>query len=202
MEKFRSRTFCAVLYPEDPTHVEALKRLSSNGYRYLGIYHDKDTYDSDDENENAGELKKPHYHVIIRFTQGIWSSSLAKELGIAENYLQQCRSFNSSLLYLVHFDIPYKHQYDKNELFGNLQEDFNKALAKNITPEKKAVKVLELVENMVDDVTISHLIKLAIAEDCYDELRRMGSWANRLLDDRRTYLMERGIYNCKERLPF
>ena len=31
-QKFRDRKFCAVLYPEDETHVAAIEKLKSGGY--------------------------------------------------------------------------------------------------------------------------------------------------------------------------
>ena len=44
-QKFRDRKFCAVLYPEDETHVAAIEKLKSGGYNFAAILHDKDVYE-------------------------------------------------------------------------------------------------------------------------------------------------------------
>lgn len=54
-QKFRDRKFCAVLYPEDETHVAAIEKLKSGGYNFAAIRHDKDVYE---DGEHKGELKK------------------------------------------------------------------------------------------------------------------------------------------------
>lgn len=51
MEKFRSRNFCLVLYPEDKTHADAILKLAQ-GYKYLGILHNRDVYDVDDTEDD------------------------------------------------------------------------------------------------------------------------------------------------------
>ena len=57
----KDRKFCAVLYPdaEDYNCEVALNNLRSNFPRWAYCLHDKDTTDD-------GELKKPHYHVVVR----------------------------------------------------------------------------------------------------------------------------------------
>ena len=65
MEKFRSRKFCLLLYPnEDKTHKKALEYIKLN-YDYALIVHDKDT------NEN-NEIKKAHTHVVVSFSNAKW----------------------------------------------------------------------------------------------------------------------------------
>jgi len=66
--KFRDRKFVAVLYPEDPTHAEAIEKLKQGGYNFAAILHDKDVYEDGD---HQGELKKPHWHIVLRFKNAV-----------------------------------------------------------------------------------------------------------------------------------
>ena len=114
-DKVRSRLWCLLLYPDDDSHLNALDIIRSS-YSYVGILHDKDTWSEEDEINNAehklGELKKPHYHIIIKFAQPRWNTAVSDELGIALNYFEPCRSFKNAGVYLVHSGIDDKYQYD------------------------------------------------------------------------------------------
>ena len=112
VEKKRSRSWNFVLYPDDPSHATALDFIRSN-YQYVLICHDKDV-DAD------GNLKKAHYHVIVKFTQARWNSSVADELGITPNYMQPTGSWDNSARYLLHDGCNDKYQYESNELTGPL----------------------------------------------------------------------------------
>lgn len=148
-DKYRSRCFDLLLYDEDQTHKDALAKLST-GYKYIAILHDKDTW-SDDENipdgYAAGDLKKPHWHVIVRFPQARWSTAVAAELGIAENYIQKCVSYDGSLLYLVHRGLPDKYQYDPSECIGNLIKDLEKALTDEVDTDEKMLDVIAILDD-------------------------------------------------------
>lgn len=92
-QKFRDRKFCAVLYPEDETHVAAIEKLKSGGYNFAAILHDKDVYE---DGEHKGETKKPHWHVVVRFKNAVWNTAIAKELGIQPNYLEACANVDTA----------------------------------------------------------------------------------------------------------
>ena len=92
---FKSRSFCLLLYPDCKAHINALNFVRQN-YSYAAILHDKDLDDN-------GELKKPHFHVVIRFSNPRYFSSVVKELNIEPNYIRRCFSFDKALMYLIHF---------------------------------------------------------------------------------------------------
>lgn len=110
-KKERSRLWNVLLYPDDESHVTALSFIRAT-YHYVAICHDKDVC------PETGELKKPHYHVIIKFCQARWNSSIADELGITPNYMQKTGSWDNSARYLLHDGVDEKYQYDKSELEG------------------------------------------------------------------------------------
>ena len=171
--KYRDRKFCAVLYPEDDSHVEAIAKLQSGGYNFAAILHDKDVYE---DGEHAGELKKPHWHVVIRFKNAVWNTAIAKELGITPNYLEVCKDVDSSLLYLVHYGNEKKAQYDYEEVFGPLKLKLATLLA-DTDEGTRALNLVEIVENSPGPIGFSELIKKAVAAGLYADLRRMGTFA-------------------------
>lgn len=148
-EKNRCRTFDLLLYDEDETHKACLEKLAS-GYKYIAIRHDKDRWTEDEtlpEGVQVGDLKKAHWHAIIRFPQGRWDTAVSKELGIAINYIQKCVSYEGSLLYLVHHGLPHKYQYGIEECKGTLIKDLEKALDTECDIDEKISDVLEILDD-------------------------------------------------------
>ncbi len=181
MDKFRARNFCAVLYPEDETHAMALSLLAQ-GYKYAAILHDRDVYDADDTDDDAlvGQPKKAHWHIIIKFPQARWNTAVSQELGITENYLQKCNSVDDYLVYMVHYELPHKAQYDKSEVFGTMDTDLARALAKVKTPDEKALEVIDIIDGLGFCDMRSVIVECAKAGR-FGELRQMGSWVPYLI---------------------
>ena len=147
-EKNRCRNFDLLLYDEDPTHKACLDKLAT-GYKYIAIKHDKDVWTEDDnipDGQNVGDYKKAHWHVIIKFPQARWNTAVVAELGIAQNYIQRCVSYEGSLLYLVHRGMPHKHQYDPLECIGTLTKDLEKALDCETDLNERVMDVLDILD--------------------------------------------------------
>lgn len=139
----KSRLLCMLLYPTDnEAHKKALASLYKY-YQVLTVCHDKDTYlyDESDEDGNiihsAGELKKPHYHVLVQFRNPRYISGVAKELDIEEHLIQKCNSFDSYVIYMTHRDEPLKYQYELKDLKGTLIDRALRVLEVPETNEEK-----------------------------------------------------------------
>lgn len=185
MLKFKDRKYVAVLYPEDPTHVAAIEKLQTGGYDFAAILHDSDVYESDGEGHKKGDLKKPHWHVVVRFSpNALWNTAVAKDLGIEVNYLEKCRNLNKALLYLVHRDHLEKFQYDLDKVFGS--QSMISILSKLLTEEDEGLRVLSIVK-MVEDcpgyISPTELLKKACKDGYYGEFRRMGVWSKIIVDE-------------------
>lgn len=168
--KIRDRKYCMVLYPEDPTHVEAMERLRSGGYDYAACLHDQDVYEDGDL---AGQVKKPHWHVVVRFINAVFREAFAKKLGLEFNYIQECKNVDGALRYLVHFDHPDKFQYDLEQVEGPLKTRVHTLVA----DKDENSRVLCLL-NLLDGLgVVSHreFVKLACANGLYSDARRMGN---------------------------
>lgn len=175
--KIRSRLYVAVLYPEDETHVACIEKLNTNGYNFAAILHDKDVYEDGD---HKGELKKPHWHIVLRFKNAVWNTAVAKELGITANYLEACKDQDSSLLYLVHYGKEDKAQYDYEEVFGPMKLKLGTLLA-DTDEGTRVLNILQIIEDSPGPIGYSELLKKAVAAGLYADLRRMGTFATGLM---------------------
>ena len=142
-QKYRDRKFVAVLYPDDPSHVEAIEKLMSGGYNFAAILHDSDVYE---DGENKGELKKPHWHIVLRFKNAVWNTAIAKELSITPNYLEACKDVDAALVYLVHYGNPEKFQYEYEAVFGPLKLKLATLLA-DTDEGTRILNIVDIVES-------------------------------------------------------
>lgn len=177
LTKYRDRKFVAVLYPEDESHVDCMAKLQSGGYNFAAILHDQDVYEDGD---HKGELKKPHWHVVLRFKNAVWNTSIAKELGITPNYLEACKDVDASLLYLVHYGNSDKAQYEYENVFGPLRLKLATLLS-DTDEGTRVLNIVEIVENSPGPIGYSELLKKAVAAGLYSDLRRMGHLATCLV---------------------
>lgn len=178
-DKFRDRKFVAVLYPEDETHAACIEKLKAGGYNFAAILHNKDVYEDGD---HKGELKKPHWHIVLRFKNAVWNTAVAKELGITANYLEACKSVDASLLYLVHYGNDEKAQYDYEEVFGPLRLKLATLLS-DTDEGTRALNLVDLVDNSPGPMGYTELIRKAVAAGLYADLRRMGTFAVKMLNE-------------------
>lgn len=175
---YRDRKFCLLLYPEDQTHAACMELLKSGGYTFAAILHDKDVYEDGDQ---KGELKKEHWHVVVKFKNAIWNSALAKELGIAPNYIQECRNLDAALLYLVHFGLEdEKAQYDLEAVFGPLSGKLATLLA-DTDEGTRALGVANIIRDTPGYLSFYDALKKVADAGLYSDFRRMGALAVNLI---------------------
>lgn len=178
-DKFRSRSYVAVLYPEDSSHVECIEKLKSGGYNFAGILHNEDVYEDGDR---KGEKKKEHWHIVVRFKNAVWNTAVAKELGITPNYLEACKNVDASLLYLVHYGNDEKAQYDYEKVFGPLSTRLNTLLTDN-DETTRVMNIYDFIRNSPGIVTYSEIFEKALSAGLYGDFRRMGSGVSFLIND-------------------
>jgi len=146
-----------ILYEEDASHKKAMKIIAKL-YDYKAILHDKDI-------EDNGLKKKPHYHYIVKMPSSCPNSTLAKALGISENYIQIIRSPRGAYDYLTHKFSPEKFQYDNTALFGGL----------NIGIEENEIGDFECLIKSIKENNIKTMYELtcwAISNNCLLTLRK------------------------------
>lgn len=201
MEKLKKRNWTMLLYPEDDSHKAAMETLAAGGYKYVAILHDSDTWgEGESEKYAAGEPKKEHWHVVLKFPQARYRSAVAKELGIAENYMEACANFDAACLYLVHANAEEKHQYDPAALFGTLVSSVTKLLH----DDDEGTRVLEIVKTidaMPGRASYRDTLVWACKNGLYGEFRRLGSGVKWLIDEHNDQLEAEFIKQYGERYP-
>lgn len=140
----RYRTFACELYPEDDEHMKILEYIIKY-YEYAYILHDKDIWDEekvDDDGvtiHNVGDIKKPHYHVIISFKNPRSLEKLKNELGV--KHLETC-NFYFYARYLIHKDYPRKYQYEEKEIITNMELRIHNALKRDYISQEQDTRIL------------------------------------------------------------
>ena len=187
MEKYRSRSHMLLLYPDDATHMKALETIEKS-YDYVGIIHNKDVWTQEDEKKNpehvAGELKKEHYHIILRFKQAVWSTALSKELGIEEYYIQNIKRFENALQYLIHYNDNDKTQYSVDDVFGPLKSRLVESIVKVEMSEGEKVSFLIEYINEYDGVlSVTDFAYYCAKNGFWAEFRRSGAIFCKIIEE-------------------
>lgn len=165
IKKERNRNWLLVLYEEDETHQKAIEKIKTT-YDYAMILHDKDT----DEN---GEIKKPHYHVVLKFNNPKWNTALADELGITLNYIEEPRSFKKSLEYLIHYNEPEKYQYSIDEVQGQMKDMLLKFIQNDGKDEnQKSSELFDYIHNYEGILEIGTFGRYCQSVGMWDVFRR------------------------------
>ena len=181
--KFRDRKFALLLYPDDDSHMKALETIKKS-YDYACILHDKDT----DEN---GELKKSHYHVLIRWQGNVrWNTSIASELEIAENYIQKVKNFDKALEYLIHLNDADKYQYTFDDVTGTMNTRLKQLMSQSDKSEgEKVVELIEYIENQEGHISIKDFSKYCAVNGYWSEFRRSGSIFLKVIEEHNRKVM-------------
>lgn len=158
--KDKFRLFEAILYIDSISYdiKEVLKCIRGERY-YAYTLHDQDL-------DEEGHIKKPHYHIVIRFDNARTKSGVAKKLGIPENFVNNIRNERTYIRYLIHFDDKEKYQYRQSDIVcsRSYERFVNKCFDDKETEdeilENIFCKINELISNNFSyHDTIIHLVK-------------------------------------------
>lgn len=185
MKKYRSRRHCLLLYPEDPLHQSALEKIK-NDYNYAYILHDKDC------DNDTGEVKKSHYHVIVEYPNAKWNSAVANDLGITENYIQQCGNYELALEYLIHYNDIDKYQYDIDEVHGTLKKKLQRLLKNDGKDEIERIdELLTFINESKKNISYLEFSKFCVEVGKWDVYRRSAIIFIKMIDEHNYYISEK-----------
>ena len=179
MSKYRNRRHAVLLYPDCPSHVQALATIEKT-YDHCYILHDKDLNDD-------GSLKKPHWHVVISCKHATWNTALAKELDIPLNYIQEIRNIDLMLEYLIHANEEEKHQYFLDDVKGtaNLKHQLKKSIEIDTLSEgDKVIELIEIIENADKEISISSFSRACAMMGRWDIFRRSGAIFLKMIEEK------------------
>lgn len=174
-EQERKRNFCLILYPDCPEQNELITRIASNVYNfeYAGICHDKDI-------TSEGDPKKPHYHFVLHLSNACTRSAIAKNLGIEERFVQDCKDYKGALMYLVHYKNQDKAQYSADIVIGGLSEKVRELTVKP-NETMATLNILDLLDSVNGKVTRSDFLRMVCERGLYSAFRRNNYYINQLI---------------------
>lgn len=144
-------TYCGVLFCEDPTHEEAIRRVFKY-YDYFIIKHKGEDYDdipfeADEGAEPINTKGKDHWHFVIIFPYSVKRKYIAESLGITENYIQNCSSRKGYIRYLTHRGDRKKTQYCRNDFNTNRPILLDVDLRGLKEPEELPIEMMDIIQN-------------------------------------------------------
>lgn len=176
IEKYRGRVHMLLLYPDNERHMVALENIKKS-YDYAGILHNRDCWTDEDEKKNpehvAGELKKEHYHIVVRCKNAVWNTALCKDLGIEDKFCEQAKNIDRALQYLLHYNDTDKVQYNINEVFGSMKTKLNESINREEKSEgEKVIELIEYIENQPHVISVKVFAKWCAQNGYWAEFRR------------------------------
>lgn len=168
--KDKYRLFEMILYLETSSYNidDVLKNIRGERY-YAYSLHDQDL-------DSEGKLKKPHYHMVIRFDNARTISGVAKKFGVPENLVNHIRNERSYVRYLIHFDDQDKFQYNESDIVCS--RSYERFIHKCFDDKETEDEILNNIFNHIDELVeyfrsynklIPYLIRF-INENCYETI--------------------------------
>lgn len=171
----RTRNFATVVYTESAS--ENWRDLLASNYvpAFISPLHDRDIQDN-------GELKKPHYHIMIMF-DSVKTSEQAKEVfksfgGVGCEVLKSSRAYAR---YLCHLDDKDKAQYKIEDVECLCGADYESVIALTIDKYVALAEMEEFVEKY-DIVSFFLLSRYAT--------KHRSDWSRVLKDSGAVYMRE------------
>lgn len=168
--------FMFVLYPE--SQQPAIDYIQAN-WPCAWALHDKDTHteqefldygkhhDGNCPDWQIGDLKKPHYHFVVKFKNARYITGVAKEIRkyseINDAAIKKCYNLYKAYVYLWHQNDPDKFQYDPEQVVG--LHDFDPPQQNEGVTEEEQV---ETMFNAPVFSTVKELARWAYADDAAD----------------------------------
>lgn len=169
--------FMFVLYPE--SQQPAIDYIQAN-WPCAWALHDKDTHteqefldygkhhDGNCPDWQIGDLKKPHYHFVVKFKNARYITGVAKEIRkyseINDAAIKKCYNLYKAYVYLWHQNDPDKFQYDPEQVVG--LHDFDPPQQNEGVTEEEQV---ETMFNAPVFSTVKELARWAYAIDITNE---------------------------------
>lgn len=166
--KVTARVYMIVQYEQNPLtgedlgfNEEAIKagiaKREQGLLNWAYVRHDKDVYlDGDDipEGKDVGDVRPPHWHVVLHFKNQAELPGVAKAFGVAEQYVDKMTgtgAFFDGVYYLTHEDDKQrnagKHVYGRDEVVlpeGTEEVTWETIDARELKRMKKMPQALEL----------------------------------------------------------
>lgn len=152
--KDKFRLFEMILYIDSKSYDinEVLKNIRGERY-YAYSIHDSDL-------DDTGHIKKPHYHVIVRFDNARTCSGVAKLFGIPNNFVNHIRNERSYVRYLIHFDDKEKYQYREEDIVCS--RNYERFVHKCFDDKETEDEILDNIFSFINDLVSKNVCYTSI----------------------------------------
>lgn len=158
----KRRVFFIELYPDSESYnCNDLLKVVESFSEYAYILHDMDV------KIETGEMKKPHYHCVIRTNPSLLSTIQNKFKGLSSQFIEVSHEFKWCIRYLVHLDDSEKFQYPQENIHSNISDLL---LYLRVQPEWFFVN--EMINLRADGKPWKEIFNYSCQNGCYDVFRR------------------------------
>lgn len=177
VEKGRDWTF--IVYPESaPTNWREI--LDETHMRWIeSPLHDKDT-------NPDGEIKKPHWHILLSADGPITAGAVAKIIKPLNGPIaKKVGSAKGLVRYMIHMDNPEKFQYQREEIVGHNGADVDSYFEMSFSARLSILKeIMQFIfENKIDNYSDFVMICIMKSDDWFDIAVNHNTIAiNKMLD--------------------
>lgn len=171
-------TYAFILYKDSTTYdySKILGYIEQNWEQYAYICHQPEK-----------EEKKEHIHVLVHFNNKRYISSISKEIGLAENYIEPCNLI-PYLRYLIHFDDEDKIQYSPYEVFGSLQSKLIACIKSKKEESEQVSCIVSYIAEFQGTLHIFTLIQFVLQNGLYSAFRRNYNFFKDLVLEHNKYI--------------
>lgn len=162
MEKYKAYNHGLILYPDatDYSCTQVLEYIKNNFSSYAYIKHKPEK-----------EETKIHVHVILKFPNKRYNTSLSKELGVPENYFQKI-NLNAYLRYLIHYDDEDKIQYSIDDVIGPLKDKLQAIINGKDNEKINLTDILDVINQINAPVSFKLILTYCLENNLFSTYLR------------------------------
>ena len=174
LKRLKKRHWLFIVYPESAPE-DWKEKMKLTGVQFaISPLHDKDRLVD-------GDLKKPHWHMIVIFDGPTTFMTAASYRGITNGpYPKVCENLRGSFEYFTHKNDPDKYQYSESdiELYNGFEIDLS---AKDVLKIKKELSELILKQNITEYMEFNMYVQYYLEADYFDVASNNTYYFNSLI---------------------
>lgn len=160
----KGRDWTFIVYPESaPDNWRSV--LDDTHLRWVeSPLHDRDV-------NPDGEVKKPHWHILLSFDGPVTASAVEKIIKPLNGPIpQKCASGRGLVRYMVHMDNPEKYQYDRADIVGHGGADVDSYFELTLTNRIDVMKdmITYIIDNRVTNFADFLMVCINTSDDWFN----------------------------------
>lgn len=179
----RTRNVQLILYDINILQ-EKIQIVEDNNIEYAYILHNKDVDDK------TGNIKKPHYHLIILGNNQRTISAWSTFLNVKENEIDVIENKRRSIRYLIHLDSPKKYHYNELDIVTNIvdiDDYFNKD---KLEEPIQLQNIFDYIDNIQGYIYFKEVKSYVLNNNYWSAYRRYYSIIKDVINEHNRYCID------------